>query len=64
MRRMLQRVLVVVGMSSGLLTVFETAANAKFLNHSEPVVQDHIIRTGSDETRNSDSKHSRGREQL
>jgi len=41
MKRILQRVLVVVGVSSGLLAVVETAANAlSGVNHCEPVVRD------------------------
>jgi hypothetical protein len=42
MKRILQRVLVVVGVSGGLLAVVETAANAGLMmpNHCEPVVRD------------------------
>ena len=44
MRRLAQRVLVIVGVSGGLLTVLETAANAGISlgNHSEPVACDRL----------------------
>lgn len=41
MKRILQRLLVVVGTSAGLLTVVETVTNAQTpTNHCEPVVHD------------------------
>ena len=46
MKRILQRLVVIVGVSGGLIAAVETAANALTntgfsLNHSEPVARDH-----------------------
>ena len=42
MRRIFQRLVVIVGVSGGLLAAAETAANAGMsINHCEPVVRDH-----------------------
>ena len=42
MKRILQRLVVIVGVSGGLLAAVETAANARIgLNHTEPVARDH-----------------------
>jgi len=38
MKRILQRLVVIVGVSGGLIAAVETAANA--INHSEPVARD------------------------
>jgi len=41
MKRILQRLVVIVGVSGGLIAAVETAANAGIsLNHSEPVARD------------------------
>ena len=42
MKRILQRLVVIVGVSGGLIAAVETAANAGIaINHSEPVARDH-----------------------
>ena len=42
MKRILQRLVVIVGLSGGLLAAVQTAADAKLsANHSEPVAREH-----------------------
>ena len=42
MKLLIQRLLVTVGLSSGIIAVSATAAHAGMpINHSEPVVRDH-----------------------
>ena len=49
MKRILERLVVIVGVSGGLLAAVETAANAGIsLNHSEPVARDLRWRSSAD----------------
>ena len=42
MKRILQRLVVIVGLSGGLIAAVQTAADARVgLNHTEPVARDH-----------------------